>query len=150
MGKRSAGLEETKRSADITPIARGAKRAAGKTSEVVLRDGAPNLNRSVNVGQTVRKGGKKKAPLQVCAHIKGNPTNRRHERVNRTFAERLRVPRFIKKLDSHLVAGFVVFYNCIRRHMGLGGATPAKAAGIIIKGANPWSTLITSAYWQAR
>ena len=61
MGKRSAGLEETKRSADITPIARGAKRAAGKTSEVVLRDGAPNLNGSVNVGHTVRKGDKKKA-----------------------------------------------------------------------------------------
>ena len=145
----SAGLEETKRTAVITPIAEDAKKAAGKVPEAELRDGAPDLNLAIKTAHKETAGGKEKHTLQVYAHIKGNPTNRRHERVNRTLAERFRVPRFIKKLDSKLVAGFVAFYNCIRRHMALGGDTPAAAAGIIIKGANPWSTLIKSAYWDA-
>lgn len=146
----SADLEETKLTADITPIAEEAKKAAGKVSEIELRDGAANLNSAIKTAHKETEGGREKATQQVYAHIKGNPTNRRHERLNRTLSERLRVPRFIKKLDSKLVAGFVTFYNCIRRHIGLGGCTPATAAGIIIKGANPWSTLIRNAYWCAR
>ena len=69
--------------------------------------------------------------------------------MNRTLAERLRIPGFLKSSSSRLIAGYVAFYNCIRRHMGLGGGfTPARAAGIIIKGANPWATLIRNAYWR--
>ena len=29
---------------------------------------------------------------------------------------------------SKLIAGFIMLYNFIRRHMGLGGKTPAEAA----------------------
>ena len=85
----------------------------------------------------------------MIAHINGNPTNRRHERVNRTIAERLRIPRFIKSKHSNLVLAFAAFRNCIRRHMALDGRTPAEAAGIIIQGANPWATLIKNAYWSS-
>lgn len=74
---------------------------------------------------------------------------RRHERVNRTPAERLSVPRLVKKLDSNLVAGFVASCNCIGRHMGPGGIAPARATGIIIKGADPRSAPIRSAYRRA-
>ena len=63
--------------------------------------------------------------------------------------EWLRIPWLIKGTNSRPVAGFVAFYNCIRRHLGLGGDTPAKAAGIIIKGVSPRATLIKNAYWQA-
>ena len=93
--------------------------------------------------------GKEKSTLEVLAHIKASPASRRHERANTSFAKRHRVPGFIKGLDSQLVAGFVAFYNYIRWHLGLGGETPAAAAGIITGGANPWATLIKNAYWHA-
>ena len=85
----------------------------------------------------------------MYAHLAGNPTNLRQERASRTLGEQLRVPGFIKGTNSKLVAGFVASYNCIRRHPGLGGDTPARAAGIIIRGVNPWATPIKNAYWQA-
>ena len=145
----AAGMAETKKTSDITPVAREAKKAAGKIPEVELRDGAPNLNKAIRVAHKERKGGKKRATMQVYAHINGRTTNRRHERVNRTLAEQLRIPGFLKSMDSKLIAGFVAFYNCIRRHMGLDGKTPATAAGIIVRGPNPWATLIKNAYWHA-
>lgn len=145
----SAGIADTKHTANIAPVARDAKKAADKVPEVELRDGAANLNKAIRIAHIDRKGGKRRITQQVLAHINGNPTNRRHERVNRTIAERLRIPRFIKSKDSKLVLAFVAFYNCIRRHMALDGKTPAEAAGIIIQGANPWATLIKNAYWSS-
>ena len=84
----------------------------------------------------------------MYAHLTGNPTNLRQERASRTLGERLRIPGFVRGTNSKLVAGFVAFYNCIRRRLRLGGDTTAKAAVIIIK-VNPWATLIKNAYWQA-
>ena len=145
----SAGIADTKHTANITPVARDAKKAANKVPEVELRDGAANLNKAIRIAHIDRKGGKRRITQQVLAHINGNPTNRRHERVNRTIAERLRIPRFIKSKDGRLVVALVASYNCIRRRMALDGKTPAEAAGIIIQGANPWATLIKNAYWSS-
>ena len=146
----SAGMADEKGTSNITPLARDAKRAAGKIPEVALRDGGANLNKAIRIAHKEKGAdGRKRETQQVYAHLTGNPTNRRQERVNRTLAERLRIPGFLKSSSSRLIAGYVAFYNCIRRHMGLGGGrTPARAAGIIIKGANPWATLIRNAYWQ--
>jgi hypothetical protein len=39
--------------------------------------------------------------------------------------------------------GWLIYYNYIRRHMALGGSTPAEAAGIDTRlGRNRWQTLI--------
>ena len=85
----------------------------------------------------------------MYARLTGSPANLRQERVDRALGERLGVPGFIKGASSKMAAGFAAFYNYIRRHLGPGGDTPAKEAGIIIKGANPWATLIKNAYRQA-
>ena len=144
-----AKVADTKNTANITPLAQEAKESAGKIPEVALRDGGANLNLAISIAHVEETASGRKETQQVYAHLTGNPTNLRQERANRTLGERLRVPGFIKGTNSKLVAGFVAFYNCIRRHLGLGGDTPAKAAGIIIKGVNPWATLIKNAYWQA-
>ena len=39
----------------------------------------------------------------------------------------------------------VLHHNFIRSHRGLGGKTPAEAAGMIIRGQNKWLTLIQNA-----
>ena len=49
-----------------------------------------------------------------------------------------------------MIAGFVMFYNFIRRHTGLGGKAPAEAAGFVIDAPNPWDALIHNAFWGAR
>ena len=63
--------------------------------------------------------------------------------------ERLRVPGLVKGANRRPAGGLAAFHNCIGRRRGRGGDTSAKAADIIIRGANPWATPIKNAYWQA-
>ena len=49
-----------------------------------------------------------------------------------------------------MITGFVMFYNFIRRHTGLGGKAPAEAACFVIDAPNPWDALIRNAFWGAR
>ena len=144
-----ANIADTKNTADITPLAQDAKESAGKIPEVGPRDGGANLNLAISIAHVEEGASGKKETRQAYAHLAGNPANLRQEKVNGTPGERLRIPGFVKGTNSKPVAGFVAFYNCIRRRLGLGGDTPAKAAGIITKGVNSWATLITNAYWQA-
>ena len=63
----------------------------------------------------------------MYARLTGSPANLRQERVDRALGG-LGVPGFIKGASSKMAAGFAAFYNCIRRHLGPGGDTPAKEA----------------------
>lgn len=53
--------------------------------------------------------------------------------------------RGLKREDSPALKGFQIYHNYFRPHMGLGGKTPAEAAGIKIEGENPWVTAIQNA-----
>ena len=50
----------------------------------------------------------------------------------------------IKKPDSAIFRGFLVWYNYLRKHGSL-GCTPAEAAGVMIHGRNKIITLIGNA-----
>ena len=141
-----AKIADTKNTADITPLAQEARESAGKMPEVALGDGGANLNLAISIAHAEEGASGKRETRQAYAHLTGNPTGLRQERASRTLGERLWIPGFVKGTNSKLAAGFVALYDCIRRHLGLGGDTPAKAAGIITKGANPWATLIKNAY----
>lgn len=42
-----------------------------------------------------------------------------------------------------------LFYNFFHKHSGLGGKTPAEAAGIVVEGSK-WITLLQNAHaWKA-
>jgi len=143
-------MGDTKAADDVAPVTREAKRRAEDVPDVMLRDGAANLNKAIKTTNTITKKGVRKKTHQVTAHLKGNVTNLRHERLNRTVGERLRLPGTIKEKGSKLIAGFIMFYNFIRKHMGLGGKTPAEAGGLVIDAPNPWDTLIHNAFWEVR
>ncbi|MBI3859756.1 MAG: hypothetical protein HY296_05930 [Thaumarchaeota archaeon] len=51
----------------------------------------------------------------------------------------------LKREDSPVIGGMQVSHNYFRPHEGLGGKTPAEAAGIRIEGPNPMLTVIQNA-----
>ena len=80
------------------------------------------------------------------SHIRSRRCNNNcHERFNGTLSERLGTARGIQRTDSTLVVASLLHYNFVRPHLGLGGITPARAAGITIRGTNVWLTLIQHA-----
>ena len=54
----------------------------------------------------------------------------------RSMREQLNNPR------SPILMGLIIHYNLIRKHQGLEGLTPAKAAGIDIMGDHKWMNII--------
>ena len=85
-------------------------------------------------------------PVHVadCHWMKKYCSNNGHERFNGELGDVLKGVRGIKKCESPLFKLLIVHHNFIKPHLGLGGMTPAKAAGITIKGP-PWRTLIACA-----
>lgn len=80
------------------------------------------------------------------SHIRNRRcTNNGHEWFNGTLGELLDGARGLQRIDSTLVAASLLHYNFVRPHLGLGGITPAAAAGINIRGTNVWLTLIQHA-----
>ena len=143
----SEGLGDSKAADDVAPVTRAAVERAGDVPDIMLRDGARNLNKAIKETNTITKNGVKKRTHQAEAHLRGNVTNLRHERLNRTIGERIRQPGTIKDKGSKLIAGFIMFYNFIRRHMGLDGKTPAESGGFVIDAPNPWDAIIRNAFW---
>ena len=143
-------MGDTKAADDVASVTGEAKRRAGDVPDIMLRDGAANLNKAIKTTNTITRNGVEKKTRQVTAHLRGNVTNLRHERLNRSVGERLRMPGTIKEKGSKLIAGFIMFYNFIRKHMGLGGKAPAEAAGFVIDAPNPWDALIHNAFWGVK
>ena len=140
-----ARIADAKNTADMAPLAQEAKEPAGKMPEAAPRDGGASLSLAASIAHAEEGASGKREARQAYAHLAGNPTSLRRERAGRTPGERLRIPGLVKGPNSRPVAGFVAFYNCIGRHPCKGGDTPAKAAGIIIKGVNPRAALIKNA-----
>lgn len=51
----------------------------------------------------------------------------------------------LKRKDTPILAGYQIFHNYLRPHMGLNGMTPAEVCRIKIEGENKWTTLIQNA-----
>ena len=79
-------------------------------------------------------------------HMKKEHVNNNiHERFNGMIADLLGRIRGLKNADSAQIRAVLIHYNFVRPHAGLGGITPARAAGIHINGMNSWRTLINHA-----
>jgi hypothetical protein len=61
---------------------------------------------------------------------------------NHTIRKREKIMRGIKRDDTPISPINRIYYNFIRPHMGLDGATPAEAAGIGISGENKWMSIL--------
>ena len=61
------------------------------------------------------------------------------------MAGRFRYARGINKEESLIFRMAILHHHSIKPHGGVGGRTPAEAAGIDIRGSDKWLTLIQNA-----
>jgi transposase-like protein len=137
-------VAERKGSSDVRPMFREAEQRAGKRPKVLISDGANNFK------MANRKEWYSRYPERCTTHVadvrlSGQVHNNKMERMNGEWRDREKVMRSLKKADSPVLAGMQIYHNFIRPHMGLGGKTPAEAAGIKVEGENKWLTLIQNA-----
>ena len=67
------------------------------------------------------------------------------ERFNGELRQREKVMRSLKRTDSPILSGYQIYHNYIRPHEALEGKTPSEVAGIEVKGADKWMTIIQNA-----
>ena len=120
-----------------------ARLATGFRPRVFVTDGLRPFRKAF---KKIFWSGQGPRPVHVadCHWMKKYCSNNGHERFNGELGDVLKGVRGIKKYESPLFKLLTVHHNFIKPHLGLGGMTPAKAAGITIKGP-PWRTLIACA-----
>ena len=67
------------------------------------------------------------------------------ERLNGELAARSRSVRGINREDTSIFRITIIHHNFIKPHGGIGGRTPAEAAGIEMREQDKWLTLIQNA-----
>jgi len=78
--------------------------------------------------------------------IREHPNNNSVERLHSTIREREKVMRGLKKEDSVILRGHRIYYDLIRKHMGLNGKIPIEEAGVKMNfNGNRWLALIKKA-----
>ena len=128
---------------DATRLLEAAKAKAGRPYPILKTDGLSGYHAAFKRVFGSLKG--------FFIHIRdihirnAFPNTNRQERVNSTFAGHTKPARGINSENSLVYRIFILNYNYIRLHGGIGGRTPAEAAGIIIRGHDKWMTLIQNA-----
>jgi putative transposase len=137
-------VADTKYTADITPLFRDGKQLAGMTPGTVITDGAFNFSSAIR--RAYWRETKALAVQHVRhVHMSGDLNNNKMERMNGEVRDREKVMRSLKRSDTPILAGYQIYHNFVRPHMGLQGKTPAEAAGIEVKGKDKWLTIIQNA-----
>jgi putative transposase len=138
-------VSDKKGTSDIRPMFRTAIEAAGKVPKTFISDGANNFHDAYRK-EMWSPYGENPSPAHV-RHIRmaGDMNNNKMERLNGEIRDREKTMRGLKKADSAALKGYQIYHNFIREHEGLGGKTPAEAAGITVEGANKWHTIIQNA-----
>jgi transposase-like protein len=133
-----------KGTSDIRPMFREAARIAGKRPKVLISDGAQNFAEACKREWWSRHVDKMTTHV-ADIRLSGQVHNNKMERQNGEWRDREKVMRGLKREDSPVIAGMQIHHNYFRPHEGLGGRTPAEAAGIRIEGTNPMITVIQNA-----
>ena len=125
---------------DATNLLKAAKAKAGKP---YITDGLSGYHTVFKGVFGVLKG----LFLHLCdIRVRNEFANtNKQEMVSSTFAGRTGPARGINSENSLVYRIFILHYNYMRPHGGIGGKTTAEAAGIKILGRNKWLTLIQNA-----
>ncbi len=137
-------VSPTKEKYDAAPLLRAAKDMAGRIPRLFITDGLEQYHIAFKkVFRTL------KSPISIHIrdiHIRNLICNTNtQERLNGGLAGRFRYARGINKEESLIFRMAILHYNYIKPHGGIGGRTPAEAAGIDIRGSDKWLTLIQNA-----
>ena len=133
-------MSDKKHGFDARNLFAKGREVTGKKPKVLVTDGLYSFKVAFRKEYYTMK-----APRSVHVRnitLKGEKNNNKMERLNGEFRDREKVVRGLKKIDSPLVAGYQIYHNYIRSHMGLDERTPAELCGIKIHGHNKWKTLI--------
>lgn len=136
-------IADRKEGHDASGLFRQAKEVTGKRPKVMITDGLPSYNEAYQ--KEFWTNDKKRTVHVRHIHLQKDMNNNKMERWNGSFRDREKVVRGLKKDDSPLVNGYMIYHNYVRPHMGLEGKTPAEKCGIEIKGKDKWKTLIQNA-----
>ena len=115
------------------------KNAIGKSPKHFTTDGLPAYAKS-----SKRVFGKD-TEHHSHIHLRKDRNNNKMERFNGTFRDLELAFRGLKRSDTSLIGDYQAFYNYTKKHIGLGGKTPAEASNIKVAGLNKWQTLIQNA-----
>ena len=139
---------KTKKAMGLKEMFRDAKELAGEIPKILLADAEASIAKAARetLRQT-RDGVVTSTFINAGAHIRGERTNNRQERVERTVAGWARRFGFVGIAANNRTRGMMIQYNFARTHDAL-GQTPAAAAGLIVHGSNPWRTLYMHAAWS--
>jgi transposase-like protein len=134
-------VADTKYHADIHRLLRQGRKMAGKAPCRIITDGARNFQAGIE-SEFYRESKALAIVHDRDIRFNGEIHNNKMERMNGEIRDREKVMRSLKKTDTSILAGYQIFHNYVRPHMGLEGKTPAEAAGIVVQGKNKWLTLI--------
>jgi putative transposase len=136
-------VADTKEKHDARYLFFESMKVGGKVPSTLITDGLPSYRVAFNKVYAWRP---ERKPVHVREiTLKGKVHNNKMERMNGEVRDREKVMRSLKTKGSPVFDGLQIYHNFFRPHMGLGGKTPAEAAGIAIEGENKWETVIRNA-----
>ena len=135
----AAEMADTKYQHNADALLLMTKKALGRPPAHFVTDGLPAYKKSS------RKVFGPRTQHWRHIHLKGDMNNNKMERLNGEIRDREKVFRGLKREDTPLIGGLKAYYNYTKKHSGIGGMTPAEAAGIHVDGGNKWITLIQNA-----
>jgi putative transposase len=131
-------VTKTREIEDAKKAFRKSKKVGNKKPRLMVTDGLASYKRAFNSEFYDHH--------QSCKHIADvglqESLNNVLVRMHGSIREREKVMRGIKVDDTPIIPMNQIYYNFIRPHMGLKGATPAEAAGIGIEEQNRWGELL--------
>ncbi len=127
----SVQLTPRKGEDDVAPMYLAGAERAGKIPHLPVSDGAPSFHAAWESCYRPDGRNQKYTDHAAMIHIDGNMNNNMMESLNRELGGRLRGAPFVSERAAVATAGRArLFCNFFHGHSGLGGRTPAGAAGI--------------------
>ena len=146
----SVQLTPRKGEDDVSLMYRAGAERAGKVPHLLISDGAPSFHAAWESCYRPNRKNQKYTDHAAMIHLNGNRNNNMMESLNRELGRRMWPARFVPAEAAAAMAERVrLFYNFFHKHSGLGGKTPAEAAGIVVLGDNRWKTLLRNAHANA-
>jgi transposase-like protein len=142
----AAQLTGQRAAEDAARLFHEARLNAGKRPEVIVTDGLQVYRDAYT--KEFRTPKKDRTEHARLAKLGDKTGQNLIERLNGTIRERSKVMRALDTDGSAptFVDGARIHYNFVRPHMGLGGQTPAEAAGMDLRfGRNRWLSLMIQA-----
>ena len=137
-------ISPSKEKYDAAPLLQAARDMAGKIPRLFVTDGLAQYRIAFNKVYRPAKGPRRWHVHDI--HIRNVVCNTNtQKRLNGELADRFRSARGINSEDSLIFRIVVLHHNFVKPHEGIGGGTPAEAAGIDVQGVDKWRTLIQNA-----